>query len=552
MVSERFGDRVNERVSERVPDLAVIEAAGAWLADDPDPHTARELKTLIEARSPELAVRFAGRLQFGTAGLRGPLQAGPMGMNRVTVIRAAAGLARHLLATVDGAALGNCAVVIGCDARHNSDVFALDTARVVAGAGMRALLLPSRLPTPVLAFAVRHLGCVAGVMVTASHNPPGDNGYKVYLGDGAQIVPPHDEAIAAAIDAVGAVREVALGAPDDPRIVRLDNSAVDAYLAAVTKTGFVPRARAVRVAYTPLHGVGRDTLLSAFDRAGFPPPAVVREQADPDPDFPTVPFPNPEEPGAMDLLLALAASSHADLAIANDPDADRLGAAIPTPDGGWRALSGNEIGWLLADHVLHHTSGKRLVATTLVSSTMLRAMAAAEGAEYAETLTGFKWIARAIIEHPETQFVFGYEQALGYLVGDVVRDKDGIGAALVLSEVAALARQEGVTLQQRLDGLAERFGRHVTAERSLHRDPQEQADLMARLRVDPPAAIGGKRVITMVDRTDGNVLLFSLDGGVRLLVRPSGTEPKLKLYAETVGGDPGPVLDAMEALLADA
>jgi phosphomannomutase len=528
-------------------DEDLLLRAREWLADDPDPVTRDELARLIESRSPELVDRFDGRLQFGTAGLRGALGAGSNRMNRVTVLRAAAGLVHHLLATVPEAS--SQGIVIGCDARHNSDVFAIDTARVAAGLGVRALLLPAQLPTPVLAFAVRHLGTAAGVMVTASHNPPADNGYKVYLGDGAQIVPPADHLIAACIDEVARVRDLALAAEDDPLIEHLDGSTLDAYLAAIVQVPFVPTQRSVRVAYTPMHGVGRATLLAAFERAGFSAPAVVAEQGDPDPDFPTVAFPNPEEPGALDLLLALAARTEADIAIANDPDADRLGAAIPTPSGGWRALNGNEIGWLLADHVLAHTSGPRLVATTIVSSTLLSQMAEAEHVTYAETLTGFKWIARAMIEHPDLQFVLGYEQALGFLVGDVVRDKDGISAALVLAEVAAVAKDEGVSLQSRLDDLADRFGRHVTAERSLRLQPPEQTQLMERLRAAPPTSLGGHDVVRVVDRTDGNVLLFELSGGARLLVRPSGTEPKVKLYAETIGEDPAALLDAMVALV---
>ncbi|MGE0308135.1 MAG: phospho-sugar mutase, partial [Acidimicrobiia bacterium] len=367
----------------------IIAAARDWLDDDPDPVTRAELAALIEQRSPDLVQRFSGRLQFGTAGLRGPIEAGPMGMNRVTVLRAAAGVVRYLLDTVPDVATRG--VVIGCDARHNSDVFAMDTAMVVAGAGIRALVLPFSMPTPVLAFATRNLNCAAGVMVTASHNPPADNGYKVYLGDGAQIVPPHDTEIAHRIDAVASVRTLQLAPTDDPLIERLDHAIVDDYCQAVVAQRFVPDAVDVNVAYTAMHGVGRETLLAAFAAAGFPAPVLVAQQADPDPDFPTVAFPNPEEPGAMDLLLALAAESGADVALANDPDADRLAVAIPTANGGWRPLTGNETGWLLADHVLAHTSGPRLVATTIVSSTLLRDMAAVnDDVAYAETLTGFK------------------------------------------------------------------------------------------------------------------------------------------------------------------
>jgi phosphomannomutase len=528
------------------PSDAVVAAAQAWLDQDPDSVTRAELADWIERRDPVLSERFSGRLQFGTAGLRGPIGAGPMAMNRVTVIRAAAGLAHYLIDTVPDAR--SSGVVIGCDARHNSSVFAQDSARVLAAAGLRVHLLPDRWPTPLLAFAVRHLGTSAGVMVTASHNPPGDNGYKVYLGDGAQIVPPQDAEIAAHIDAVGPLSSVPLADLNDPRIIVHGEEVRAAYLGAIGGLLFDATARELSIAYTPLHGVGLETARLAFAAAGFPPPLVVVDQADPDPDFPTVPFPNPEEPGAMDRLLALAATSGADLAVANDPDADRLAAAVAV-DGQWRALSGNELGWLLADHVLRHTSGRRLVATTIVSSTLLRSMAADHGVAYAETLTGFKWIARAIAEHPDEQFVFGYEQALGYLVGDVVRDKDGISAALLLAEAAAIAKREGSSLTARLDELATRYGRHRTVERSVPMSPAEQQAAMARLRADQPSDLAGHRVVEVVDRPDGNVLAFSLGGGARVLVRPSGTEPKVKVYGEAVDADPSALVEALIARL---
>ena len=420
----------------------LVEAATRWLEEDPDPDTRAELSALIAAGdTDDLADRFGARLQFGTAGLRGALGAGPNRMNRVMVRRAAAGLAHYLLDQVPGAA--EAGVVIGCDARHKSDVFAEDTAAVLAGAGSRALLLPPQLPTPLLAFAVRHLGCAAGVMVTASHNPPADNGYKVYLGDGAQIVPPADVEISAAIDAVGPLSTVPLASLDDLLVTRLGNDIVEAFQRAEVALSLVPTARDVSIVYTAMHGVGRDQVVGVLAQAGFPPLHIVAAQADPDPDFPTVAFPNPEEPGALDLALGRGGPRKPDVLIASDPDADRLGAAIPDGDG-YRALRGDEIGMLLGDHVLRHTSGSdRLVATTVVSSTMLSKMAAAAGVHYAETLTGFKWIARAALDRPGTRFVFGYEEALGFLVGDVVRDKDGISAALVLAELTALGEDRG-------------------------------------------------------------------------------------------------------------
>ena len=521
-------------------------AARAWMAEDPDPATRAEVEGLLEAGDAEgLAERFGARLEFGTAGLRGPLGAGPARMNRAVVRRAAAGLVRYLLASVPGAA--EAGVVVGYDARHGSADFAADTAAVVAGAGVRALVLPRPLPTPLLAFAVVHLGGAAGVMVTASHNPAADNGYKVYLGDGAQIVPPIDAEISAAIDAVGPLAGVALAPEASPLVERLDDAVVDAFVATVADRSLHlgADARDVVVAYTAMHGVGRDVALSAFTRAGFAPPSVVAAQAEPDADFPTVPFPNPEEAGAMDLVLAEAARVGADLALANDPDADRLGAAVPDPSGGWRVLRGDETGALLADHVLRHTAGAdRLVATTVVSSSLLRAMAAAEGVAYAETLTGFKWVARAAAARPGTRFAFGYEEALGFAVSDAVRDKDGIGAALALAEVAALAKRQGRTLAGRLDDLARRFGLHATDQWSVRLEGAKGrarvAEVMTDLREAPPLELAGRAVVAVEDLASGrgglapsDVVVLRLDGA-RVVVRPSGTEPKLKLYFEVV------------------
>jgi phosphomannomutase len=514
----------------------VRAAAEAWLAADPDPDTQAELVALLAGDPAVLAARFGGRLQFGTAGLRGELGAGPLRMNRVTVQRAAAGLVRWLVRTYADA--GERGVVIGFDARHKSDVFALDTARVCAAAGVRAVLLPGPLPTPVTAFATAELRARAGVMVTASHNPPRDNGYKVYLGEGRQIVAPIDAEISACIDEVDGV---VLAPTDDPLIVRAD--ATEAYLAHTATVCFTPQ-RDVTVAYTPMHGVGRDTALAAFARSGFAPPHVVARQGDPDPDFPTVVFPNPEEPGAMDLLVALATEVGADVAIANDPDADRLGAAIPAAAGGWRRLTGDEIGWLLADHILSHTTGDdRLVVTTVVSSTMLAEMAAVAGVHHAETFTGFKWIARTALEKPGLRFVFGYEQALGYLVAARPLDKDGITAALLLAEIAAVAKVEGVTVQDRLDALAARFGRHVTTERSVHVEPAAMPALMAALVADPPSSLAGVAVVALTTIAEAGLVRLECADGIRVQVRPSGTEPKVKLYGEAVGRDPGPLLD---------
>jgi phosphomannomutase len=469
-------------------------------------------------------------------------------MNRSVVRRAAAGLAAWLLASdPDAAARG---VVIGHDARTKSDAFAEDSARVLAAAGIRVHLLPPLVPTPVLAFSITHLGAAAGVMVTASHNPPADNGYKVYLGTGCQIVPPVDSEIKACIDAVGSLADVPLAPLDHPLIERPGEAVVEAYLAFVPSVRLAPGVDDVKVAYTPMHGVGGEVALAAFERAGFPAPAVVPAQLAPDPRFPTVAFPNPEEPGAMDLLLALAASTGADVAIANDPDADRLGAAIPTPDGGWRRLGGDEIGWLFADHILNRTSGDdRLVVTTLVSSSLLGKMAARHGVHFAETFTGFKWIGTTVLQRPDERFVFGYEQALGYLVARQPLDKDGITAAVLFAEIAAVAKAEGVTLQQRLDAIEAEYGRFVMAERSVRVDPAAAAGLIDALRSDPPATLGGVAVERMTEIPEATLLRFECAGGLRVQVRPSGTEPKVKLYGEAVDADPGPLLDDLAARL---
>ncbi|WP_329522424.1 phospho-sugar mutase [Spirillospora sp. NBC_01491] len=518
------------------------EAAAAWLAQDPDPETRAELRALLDADDgPALAGRFGARLEFGTAGLRGELGAGPNRMNRVTVMRAAAGLAARIRQDHPAGA----AVAIGYDARHGSRRFALDTAAVLTGAGLAARLFPRPVPTPVLAHYVGASGAVvAGVMVTASHNPPRDNGYKVYWGDGAQIVPPLDAEISAAIDAVGRVDGLPLGTGWD----LLGDAEIDRYLDAVAGLR-LGAARDVSVAYTPLHGVGRDVLLRAFGRAGFRAPAVVPEQAEPDPDFPTVAFPNPEEPGAMDLVLGLAEAAGADLVIANDPDADRCAVAVPGPDG-WRTLTGDEVGGLLAEQVLAHTAGDdRLIASTIVSSSLPAAIARAHGVRFAESLTGFKWIMKA--GRPGDRLVFGYEEALGYSVGDdrglPVRDKDGVGAALAIAALAATAARDGRTLGDLLDDQARRYGLHATSQLSFRvADPALITGAVARLRADPPAEIAGRTVASFDDLAEGagglpptDGLRFRLAAGpsggtARVVIRPSGTEPKLKCYLEVV------------------
>ncbi|GGK56425.1 phosphomannomutase [Planomonospora parontospora subsp. parontospora] len=525
----------------------LVRLAQDWLAQDPDPRTREELRELLDEGDEEaLRERFGAKLEFGTAGLRGELGAGPNRMNRVTVMRAAAGLA----AVLDP----DRHVVIGYDARHNSDVFARDTAAVLTGAGLRASLLPAPLPTPVLAFAVRHLGADAGVTVTASHNPPRDNGYKVYWGDGSQIVPPVDAGISAAIDAVGPVSALPLGSPDDPGWTDLGEEIVAAYLDAVTLLP-LGDARELKVVYTPLHGVGGVTLTSAFLAAGFASPVTVEAQADPDPDFPTVAFPNPEEPGAMDLALELAGRIGADLVLANDPDADRCAVGVPLPQGGHRMLTGDEVGALLGEHVIRHTSGDdRLVATTIVSSSLLGKIAAEHGVGYEETLTGFKWIMKA--GGGRGKLVYGYEEALGYSVGSggglPVHDKDGIGAALTVAGLAARAKRDGRTLLDLLDDQARRYGLHATSQLSVRvNDLSLIAGAMARLRGAPPVELGGRKVESAEDLSLGSAGLpptdgirYRLAGGARVVVRPSGTEPKLKCYLETVVPVTGEVADA--------
>jgi phosphomannomutase len=528
----------------------VRSQAQRWLEAEPDDDIRSELQALLDGPEDELAARFDGRLQFGTAGLRAAVGAGPLRMNRLVVQQAAAGLAQYLLDT-DPLARER-GVAIGYDARRKSDVFASDTARVMAHHGIRAMLFDQTVPTPVLAWSVTELGAAAGVVVTASHNPPADNGYKVYLGDGAQIVPPHDSGISRRIDAVDPTA-VPMAAPDDPLISSLDDELIAAYVASVPGVRKRPDVAGVAVAYTAMHGVGGQVLMRAFAAAGLPAPEVVAEQFEPDGTFPTVAFPNPEEPGALDLLLAVARRTGAHVAIANDPDADRLGAAIPLADGTWRRLGGDEIGWLFADYLLANTAGDdRLVVTTLVSSALLPKMAKAHGVHSAETFTGFKWIARTVLDHPDLQFVMGYEQALGYLVADRPLDKDGISAAVLFAEIAAVAVAEGRTLEEWLDAIAATYGRHQMADQSIRMSPADAAAKVRALRADPPASIGGRAVAEVSEYPEADLLRFDLEGGVRVQVRPSGTEPKVKLYGEAVDEDPAPYVAALGRLVSDS
>ncbi|MEE6309288.1 phospho-sugar mutase [Plantactinospora veratri] len=509
--------------------------AQAWLDDDPDPATRDELRGVLDrlpASAAELADRFAGPLTFGTAGLRGPLRAGPNGMNLAVVTAAAAGLVGWLAARDASGPL-----LIGYDARHGSKEFAERTARVATGAGRPALLLPRPLPTPVLAYAVRALGAVAGVMVTASHNPPQDNGYKVYLGAstggprgaGAQIVPPVDAEIEAAIRAVGPLAAVPLGEPG--RV--LGDDTVAGYVRATAGLIDPDGPRELTVAYTPLHGVGAAVLTSVFARAGFGVPGIVADQAEPDPNFPTVSFPNPEEPGATDRLVALARQIGADIALANDPDADRCAVAVPDPVRGWRMLHGDEVGILLADHLVRQ-GRTGLYATTIVSSSLLRTLCAARGVPYGETLTGFKWIVRA--EAGDAELTYGYEEALGYCVApDQVRDKDGISAALTFAELAATLKAQGRTVTDRLDELAGEFGVHLTDQLSVRVDDLgEIGKTMAYIRGKTPKTLLDEPVTSVEDLAPAADVLILRTDSARVVVRPSGTEPKLKAYLEVV------------------
>jgi phosphomannomutase len=511
-----------------------------WISQDPDPATRAELQQLVDdGDTAALGERFSGRLQFGTAGLRGALGAGPQRMNRVIVAQAAAGLAAYLLAHGE-----RPSVVVGYDARHNSDVFARDTAEIMEGAGVHAFLLPTHLPTPVLAFAIRHLGCSAGVMVTASHNPPEDNGYKVYLEDSSQIVPPADAEISDAIDAVGRVDEM----PRSEAYELLGPEVAEAYVEAVVA---LPQdgPRDVVAVYTPMHGVGRDTLVEAVARAGFPPLHVVRDQADPDPDFPTVAFPNPEEPGAMDLALKLASEVAADLIVANDPDADRC--AVGVRDGeSYRMLTGDQVGALLADFLLQR-GVEGTYAASIVSSDLLGRQAAAHGQPWEQTLTGFKWIGKI------PTLAFGYEEALGYSVAPhIARDKDGVSAIVTVLELAAGLKAEGRTLLDRLDDIHREHGLHATGQLSVRVDDLSIISrAMDVLRTAPPASLGGSAVTSVDDLAEGyhglpptDGIRLGLDGGARVICRPSGTEPKLKCYLEVVV----PVTDSVEAARTEA
>lgn len=536
--------------------IQLLDAAGQWAAQDPDPQTQEELQLLIQRVTDgdalafeDIADRFSGVLEFGTAGLRAELGAGPMRMNRVVVLRTAAGIARFLGEKANGGYVPK--VVIGFDARFNSDAFAKDSAAVFAAAGFEVLLMPSALPTPVLAWAVREFSAEAGVMVTASHNPPRDNGYKVYVGGritdasgrGAQIVSPIDAQIASLIDHDQPVAQIPL-AQSGWEVLPAPGEEGDieaAYLASIhpiieanQPQGLVRKN--LRIVVSAMHGVGGHTMRQALLNAGFDDVHMVVEQEHPDPLFPTVKFPNPEEPGAIDLSLELARTVGADLVIANDPDADRCAAAI-LDGGSWRMLRGDEVGWLLGDQVSKTLPEGKKLANSIVSSRMLAAIAKDAGREHEETLTGFKWISRV------EDLGYGYEEALGYCVApELVRDKDGISAGIVLADLAAQLKASGSSIPDRLDELAAKHGVHVTDQLSLRfTDLAQIPVLMEKIRKNAPASLGGSEVSEVTDLSRGtetlpatNAMVLHTFSGARVIVRPSGTEPKLKCYLETI------------------
>ena len=543
----------------------LLERAQLWIAHDPDPGTRDELAGLVTlahagdaAALREIGDRFAGPLEFGTAGLRGVIGAGETRMNRAVILRTTWGLARYLIEQVPG--VHERGVVIGYDARRMSPEFSEDTARVLAHFGIVAHLSPFAIPTPLTAFAVTHLNAAAGVMVTASHNPPEYNGYKVYWGNGAQIIPPHDKGIAAWIEQAPPADRVPTALLDQARdkgLVReLEPSVERAYLDGVRKLSIRAGGdRTLPIVYTPLHGVGDRLTRKAMAEAGFPNVASVPEQAKPDGAFPTVVFPNPEEKGALDLAIALAKANGADLILANDPDVDRLAAAIRDPAGNYVQLTGNQVGTLLGHYVLTEgPKGDRIALASIVSSPMLGTIARALGVRYEETLTGFKWIANRAMEiERETgaTFSFGYEEALGYTVGPLVRDKDGIGAAVIFAELAAVRKSQGKTLLDALDDLAREYGLFVSGQKSITKPGADGIaaikQLMVDLRGKSPEVLGGLAVESVSDLLVGtrrarggavekltlppsDVLVYALEGGSRIIARPSGTEPKIKFY----------------------
>jgi phosphomannomutase len=526
----------------------------SWISQDPDPHTRSELETLLQAHTygdaqatGRLKGLFSDRLAFGTAGIRGPVGPGPQGMNRVVVSQTTAGLAQFLLQSRKPVQGSVFTVVVGCDARTNSDVFWNDTLEVLSGCGIQAIALPTQLPTPVLAFAVRHLDADAGVMVTASHNPPQDNGYKVYFGGtdaGSQIIPPVDREIESLITTVAGEKTFHQIPRSREHIVSAPEDIVDSYVAGtVAALNQTSPTSALNVVYTPLHGVGAGTFLEAVKAAGFSSPHVVAEQEKPDAAFPTVAFPNPEEKGALDLSFSLAASVNADVILANDPDADRLAVALPDPHSpsGYTPLTGNQLGAILGWQAASRArdlgvSGS--LANSLVSSPVLGRIAEHFGLDHHETLTGFKYVSRV------PSLIFGFEEALGYLVTpSVVRDKDGISAALAVMTLAHQLAAEGKTLQDYLHTIEETVGAFASSQITIHRQADATGPALGELlRENPPTTIGARAIARVDDFWEGfeehspeDIIRYYLSDGSRVIVRPSGTEPKVKIYLDTTG-----------------
>ena len=517
-------------------DQSLVGEVQAWIADDPDPVTASQLQLWLDSNNEaELRTSFNGFLQFGTAGLRGPIRPGPSGMNRAVVGRTAAGLVTYMKEW------NLTSVVIGRDARYGSEDYTFETAEIMSGAGMKVFVLPRPLPTPVLAFATNELSCDVGIMVTASHNPPQDNGYKVYLGGtvdgieyrGSQIVSPTDVSIAKNIDAITSLK----AQPRGKVWTVLGEEIIEKYIARTAALATKPGS--LRSVYTAMHGVGTETLQRVFQKAGFTSPILVDAQAAPDPDFPTVAFPNPEEPGAIDLALETAKTFDADLVIANDPDADRCAAAVKDPATGWRMLRGDELGAILGESIARKTNSG-IFANSIVSSSILKKIAEHYNLEFKETLTGFKWLAKI------KGLTFGYEEALGYAVdAKTVNDKDGISAAITLAQIATDLAADGKTLLDLLDEIWERHGFHATEQISIRlSDLSKVGVILGGLRNNPPQDIAGRTVTSIDDLaapTDGlpptDGLRIWLDGGVRIIIRPSGTEAKMKCYIEVIEKD---------------
>ena len=517
-------------------DQSLVGEVQAWIADDPDPLTASQLQQWLDTdNEAELRTSFSGFLQFGTAGLRGPIRPGPSGMNRAVVGRTATGIVAYMRER------NLTSVVIGRDARYGSEDYTFETAEIMSGAGMKVFVLPRPLPTPVLAFATNELGCDVGIMVTASHNPPQDNGYKVYLGGtvdgieyrGSQIVSPTDVSIAQRIDAVKSLKNQPRGKEWELLGEEIVEKYIDRTASLATKPG------ALKIVYTAMHGVGTETLQRVFHKAGFPSPILVDAQCAPDPDFPTVAFPNPEEPGAIDLALETAKSFDADLVIANDPDADRCAAAVKDPLTGWRMLRGDELGAILGESIARK-SNSGIFANSIVSSSILKKIAAHHNLEFKETLTGFKWLAKI------KGLTFGYEEALGYAVdAHTVNDKDGISAAITLAQIATDLAADGKTVLDLLNEIWARHGFHATEQISIRLSDLSKVDvILGGLRSNPPLNIAGRAVTSIDDLaapTDGlpptDGLRIWLDGGVRIIIRPSGTEAKMKCYIEVIERD---------------